>query len=118
MTHYFRSNILLASLIDEAFSKDTNPSMRKIRIKQLKQEEDKQSRINAVDFLNLMFGASPEFTAFWEIVQHKVGESYEFTMKEPEDYPHGYLLRTVLYHCGINIHLTDKMHLFLFQSFC
>ena len=39
-THHFRSDIMLTSLIDEAFSRDTNPSMRKIRIKQLKQEED------------------------------------------------------------------------------
>jgi hypothetical protein len=37
-------------------------------------------------------------------------------MKEPEDYPHGYLLRTVAYHCGIRLKLTDKLRLFVTQS--
>ncbi len=35
--------------------------MRKIRIKQLKQEEDKFSKTNAADFLNMIFGTSADF---------------------------------------------------------
>lgn len=33
-------------------------------------------------------------------------------MKEAHDYPHGYLLKTVLYHCGISVKITDKLKLF------
>lgn len=82
-------------------------------MKQLRQEEDKGSRQNASDFLNLMFGLSAEFQPFWSIVRSKVREKYEFEMKEAEDYPHGYLLKTVLYHCGINAIITDKTKLFI-----
>ena len=55
-TEHFRSRHDLAQLIAEAFSPRVSLSMRKIRIKQLRQEEDKQSRLNSVDFLNLIFG--------------------------------------------------------------
>lgn len=34
-------------------------------------------------------------------------------MKEPEDYHHGYLLLTILYHCGLKVNITDKTKLFV-----
>ena len=37
-------------------------------------------------------------------------------MKEPEDYPHGYLLKTVLYHCGIKIKSIEKLKLFVSEN--
>ena len=37
-------------------------------------------------------------------------------MKEPEDYPHGYLLNTVLYHCGIKIKIIEKLRLFISEQ--
>lgn len=33
-------------------------------------------------------------------------------MKEPQDYPHGYLLKSVLYHCDIKITISDKLKMF------
>ena len=33
-------------------------------------------------------------------------------MKEPQDYPHGYLLKTVLFQCGIKIKIGDKLKMF------
>lgn len=33
-------------------------------------------------------------------------------MKEPQDYPHGYLLKSVLYHCDIKIKISDKLRMF------
>ena len=56
-TEHFRSIPEIQLLIKEAFSQEVNFSMRKIRIKQLKQEEDKQSRLNAIDFLKGIFAA-------------------------------------------------------------
>lgn len=46
--------------------------MRRIRLKQLKQHEQKYSKDNASDFLNLIFGMSPDFEPFWTIIAHKV----------------------------------------------
>ena len=41
-------------------------------------------------------------------------ELYEFEMKDPEDYPNGYLLRTVLFHCGIKLRqMTANVRLFV-----
>jgi hypothetical protein len=71
-TEHFRTRFDIAPLIEEAFSSRVNVSMRRIRVKQLRQEEDKCSRLNAVDFLNLMFGTSAEFWPFWSIVRDKV----------------------------------------------
>ena len=76
------------------------------------QEEEKASKSNVIDFLNLVFGVGPEFDPFWEIVSKKVKERYDFEMKDPQDYTHGYLLKTVLYHCGIEIQLHDRLKLF------
>ena len=56
---------------------------------------------------------SEDFAPFWSIVSHKVKEKYEFQIRDPQDYPHGYLLKTLLYHCGIELTLTDKIPLFL-----
>jgi hypothetical protein len=86
--------------------------MSKIRIKQLRQEEEKQSKLNAVDFLNLIFGISPDFHPFWQIVAARVAALYEFDMKDPQDYPHGYLLKAVLYHCELTITISDRLRLF------
>lgn len=33
-------------------------------------------------------------------------------MMDPQDYPHGYLLQTILYHCGIKVRIRDKLKLF------
>ena len=33
-------------------------------------------------------------------------------MKEPQDYPHGYLLKSALYHCDIKIKISDKLRMF------
>jgi hypothetical protein len=33
-------------------------------------------------------------------------------MKEPQDYPHGYLLKSVLYHCDIKVKISDKLEMF------
>jgi hypothetical protein len=99
--------------VNEAFNNPRiKPSMRKIRIKQLKQEEEKHSKLNAVDFLNMIFGMSADFQPFWSIVSTNVLKIYEFQMKEPQDYPHGYLLKSVLYHCDINIRINDKLKMF------
>ncbi len=96
----------------EAFHQRTKPNMAKIRIKQLRQEEEKQSKLNAVDFLNLIFGISNDFMPFWQIVKARTAVAYEFDMKEPQDYPHGYLLKAVLYHCELKISVSDKLVLF------
>jgi hypothetical protein len=42
----------------------------------------------------------------------RVLELYEFEMKNPVDYPHGYLLKTVMYHCGIKLRIRDDFKLF------
>lgn len=31
------------------------------------------------------------------------------------DYPHGYLLKTILYHCGIHVVIHEKIPLFIAQ---
>lgn len=77
-TEIFRNNEDIQVYMKEAFNPRTKPSMKKIRIKQLKQEEEKHSKLNAVDFLNMIFGMSPEFQPFWAIVRAKVKETYEF----------------------------------------
>ncbi len=33
-------------------------------------------------------------------------------IKHVDDYPHGYLLKTVLYHCGFELEIRDKLKLF------
>ena len=33
-------------------------------------------------------------------------------MKDPQDYPHGYLLKSILYHCDITIPISDRIKLF------
>ena len=33
-------------------------------------------------------------------------------MKDPQDYPHGYLLKSILYHCDITLPISDKIKLF------
>lgn len=86
--------------------------MKKIRIKQLKQEEQKYTKIDAVDFLNMIFGMCVDFEPFWAIVRKIVQKRYEIDMKQPQDYPHGYLLKTVLHQCDIKIKINDKLKLF------
>jgi hypothetical protein len=57
----FRNNSGISPYIQEAYHPQTKAGMKNIRIKQLRQEEDKYSRANAVDFLNMAFGLSQDF---------------------------------------------------------
>jgi hypothetical protein len=108
----FRAREEVQLYLREAFHPRTKPNMSKIRIKQLRQEEEKQSKLNAVDFLNLIFGISPDFRPFWQIIAAHVATRYEFDIKDPQDYPHGYLLKAVLYHCELTITISDRLRLF------
>ena len=102
--------------IRQTFLPSVKPAMQRIRIKLLRQEEEKASKANAIDFLNLVFGTGPEFEPFWAIVGDKVKKKYDVEMKDPQDYAHGHLLKTVLYHCGIKVTIHGKLKLFRIEK--
>lgn len=74
----FRNNETVSELIREAYSNRTITSMKKIRLNQLKEEEEKASKVNVIDFLNLIFGVSQEFEPFWNIIRESVQKAYDF----------------------------------------
>jgi hypothetical protein len=47
-------------------------SLKKIRFRQLRNAEKEHSVNNAIDFLNLVFGLSPDFKPFWKIIEDNV----------------------------------------------
>lgn len=87
-------------------------SLQDLKRRELKTKENEESIANAIDYLNLIFGNSHETKAFWEIILKKVKDYFKIEYSNYLDLPHGYLLKTVLYHCGFDIKLSSSIVLF------
>ena len=66
----------------------------------------------------MIFGNTEECRLFWDIVKKKVKEVYKIEIKDEEyvNLTHGYLLKTILDHCGFEIALNTNLLLFTVQE--